>query len=274
VPNTLDLANGRGVTLAVIDSGVDTTHPALQGANIIFYDAVDGGVKDPDQHGTAITGIIAGRGEISGVAPGVRILAMRAFAPEQLGASPSTTSLALARATDRAFTKGARVFNMSFAGPRDPLLLSLIDAGYAKGAVFIAAAGNEGPSAPPAYPAAYDKVLGITATDEDDQLYDMANRGSYVSIAAPGVDILAPVTGNALDLMSGTSFSTAYISGIVALLMERNPALQPADVRRILLEAAHDLGKAGYDEEFGAGLADAYSALQIARPKLQSSISP
>ncbi len=273
VPDTQELVSGRGVTVAVINSGVDTSHPALAGANIVFYDAVDGGIKDPDQHGTAITGIIAGRDEISGVAPAVRILAMRAFAPDRLGAAPSTTSLALARATDQAFTRGARVFNMSFAGPRDPLLLSLIDAGYAKGAVFIAAAGNDGPKAPPAFPAAYDKVIGITATDEDDGLYEMANRGAYVSIAAPGVDILAPVTGKSLDLMSGTSFSTAYITGIVALLRERNPALQPDDIRRILVSAAHDLGKAGYDEDFGAGLADAYGALQMATPKLQSSIS-
>ena len=276
VPDTQDLVSGRGVTVAVIDSGVDTRHPALKDADITFFDAVDGGIKDPDQHGTAITGIIAGRGEISGIAPEARILAMRAFAPQRLGAPPSTSSLALARATDTAFTKGARVFNMSFAGPRDPLLLSLIDAGNAKGAVFVAAAGNAGPSAPPAYPAAYEKVIGITATDEDDGLYAMANRGAYVSVAAPGVDILAPVVGRSLDYMSGTSFAAAHISGIVALLKERNAKLEPEEVRRILLAAAHDLGAVGVDEDFGAGLADAYRALGMAGPALgaQSSINP
>src|SRR5690606_7623626 len=124
VPDTQDLVSGRGVTVAVIDSGVDTGHPALRKANIQFYDAVNGGVKDPDNHGTAITGIIAGKGEVSGIAPGVKVLAIRAFAPERLGAAPVTTSMALARATDVAVARGARVVNMSFAGPRDELLIS------------------------------------------------------------------------------------------------------------------------------------------------------
>lgn len=276
VPATQDMASGEGVTVAVIDSGVDIGHPALKEAAIASFDAVDGGVKTPDPHGTAIAGIIAGRGEISGIAPGAKLIAMRAFAAPKLGAPPATSSLALCRATDQAFTKGARVFNMSFAGPRDPLLLALIDAAHAKGAVFIAAAGNAGPSAPPAYPAAYDKVIGITATDEDDRLYAMANRGAYVSMAAPGVDILVPVLGETLDYMSGTSFAAAHITGIVALLRERNAALAPAEVRRILLQAARDLGKAGIDDDFGAGLADAYRALVMASPgaSVSSSINP
>jgi subtilisin family serine protease len=274
VPDTLELVSGRGVTVAVIDSGVDVEHPALKRANIAFIEASDGAIKDPDQHGTAITGIIAGKGDVNGIAPAAQILAIRAFAPERLGGAPVTTSLALARSTDTAVARGAKVVNMSFAGPRDPLLISLIDAAYDRGVVFIAAAGNQGPSAPPAYPAAYEKVIGITATDEDDGLYDMANRGAYVSVAAPGVDILVPVTGQGLDYMSGTSFAAAHISGIAALLIERNPRLGPDDVREILLEAAHDLGKTGRDEEFGAGLADAYGAVTMASPKLQSSINP
>jgi hypothetical protein len=273
VPDTEGLVSGRGVTVAVIDSGVDTRHPALRGANIVFFDAVDGGVKDPDAHGTAITGIIAGKGDVSGIAPGAKILAIRAFAPEKLGAAPVTTSMALARATDTAVARGARVINMSFAGPRDPLLQSLIEAAYDKDVVFVAAAGNQGPSAPASYPAAYEQVIGITATDENDGLYAMANRGPYVSVAAPGVDILVPVTGEGLDYMSGTSFAAAHISGIAALLMERNPRLGPEDVRSILLNAAHDLGKVGYDEDFGAGLADAYGALIMASPNLQSSVN-
>jgi subtilisin family serine protease len=168
--------------------------------------------------------------------------------------------------------KGARVVNMSFAGPRDDLLISLIDAAYDKGIVFIAAAGNQGPTAPPAYPAAYEKVIGITATDEDDGLYAMANRGNYISVAAPGVDILVPVVGNALDYMSGTSFAAAHISGIAALLMERNPKLGPEDIRQLLLSTAHNLGQAGYNADFGAGLADAYGAVSMAvGPKVQSS---
>jgi subtilisin family serine protease len=272
VPATQDLVSGRGVTVAVIDSGVDLGHPALKRASIKAYDAVDGGVKDPDRHGTAIAGIIAGQGEVNGIAPGVKVLAIRAFAPERIGGAPVTTSMTLARATDTAAAQGARVVNMSFAGPRDELLLSLIDAAHAKGIVFVAAAGNQGPDAPPAWPAAYEKVIGITATDEQDGLYAMANRGDYISVAAPGVDILVPVVGKALDYMSGTSFAAAHISGIAALLMERNPRLGPEDVRALLLEAAHDLGETGRDDDFGAGLADAFGAVSMAAStKVQSS---
>jgi len=273
VPDTQDLASGRGITVAVIDSGVDAEHPVFKRANITVFDAIDGGIKDPDQHGTAIAGIIAGRGDVNGIAPGAKILAVRAFAPERLGAAPSTTSMTLARATDIAFARGARIFNMSFAGPKDPLLLALIDAAHGKGAVFVAAAGNQGPTAPPAYPAAHSKVIAITATDEVDALYAQANRGGYVAIAAPGVDILAPVTGKGLDYLSGTSFAAAHISGIIALLMERNPKLAPDDIHEILVEAAHDLGTVGRDEDFGAGLADAYGALILAGPEMQSSIN-
>jgi subtilisin family serine protease len=265
IPDTLELASGRGVTVAVIDSGVDMKHPALKGADITYFDATDNAVKDPDMHGTAIAGIIAGKGDVQGIAPGVKMLAIRAFASEELGVSPTTTSLAMARAMDIAVARGAKVINMSFAGAEDPLMTSLIEAAHAKGVVCIAAAGNQGPDAPPAYPAANENVIGITATDEKDGLYDMANRGAYVSVAAPGVDILVPVTGEALDYMSGTSFAAAHITGIVALLLERNPKLTPDQVRDILSQAAHDLGKPGQDEEFGAGLADAYGTVTRAR---------
>lgn len=273
VPDTQDLVSGRGVTVAVIDSGVDVDHPVFQRASITVYDAVEGGIKDPDQHGTAIAGIIGGRGDMSGIATGARILAVRAFAPERLGAAPTTTSMTLARATDAAFARGARVFNMSFAGPRDPLLLSLIDTAYEKGAVFVAAAGNQGPKAPPAYPAAHDKVIAITATDELDAIYSYANRGQHVAVAAPGVDILAPVTGKAFDYLSGTSFAAAHISGIVALVMERNPRVTPEEVRQVLTEAAVDLGEKGPDADFGDGLADAYGAVILVSPPFQSSFS-
>ena len=261
VPDAQAIVNGRGMTVAVIDSGVDASHPALKHANLTLIDAVNGGVKGPDAHGTAVTGIIAASGDLVGIAPGAKIIAVRAFAPERLGTPPVTTATTLARAVDLAFSQGARIFNMSFAGRREPLLIDMIDAAYAQGAVFVAAAGNEGPNAPPAYPAAHDKVIAITATDESDALYDQANRGGYVLAAAPGVDILAPVTGQGFDYLSGTSFAAAHVTGIIALLMERNPQLSPESVREALVGSAHDLGPTGKDPEFGAGLTDAYGAL-------------
>ncbi len=266
VPDARALVSGRGMTVAVIDSGVDASHPALKNANLTLLDAVEEGASKavPDKHGTAITGIIAAQGEqVSGIAPGAKVLAVRAFAPEEEGGAPVTTSMRLARAVNAAFEKGARIFNMSFAGPRDPLLIAIIDAAYAEGAIFVAAAGNNGPKAPPAFPAAYEKVIAITATDEGDQLYPHANRGEYVTAAAPGVDILVPVTGEGFDYLSGTSFAAAHVSGIIALIMERNPQMTAEAVREVLTRGAHDLGA----KEFGAGLADAYASLLLVEEK-------
>ena len=258
------MGRGRGVTVAVIDSGVDVNHPSLKNAKLTMYDVATNGIKGPDMHGTAIAGIIAASGDMVGIAPEAKILAVRAFASEKLGMSPETSATTLARAVQTAFDNGARIFNMSFAGRREPLLIEMIDNAYAQGAVFVAAAGNDGPDAPPVFPAAHDKVIAITATDEADEIYDNANRGRYVLAAAPGVNILAPVTGQGFDYLSGTSFAAAHVTGVIALMMERNPRLTAQDVRRILVDAAHDLGEAGQDSNFGAGLTDAYGSLLLA----------
>lgn len=263
VPAAQAIANGRGMTVAVIDSGVDKSHPALKDADLTLLDVVKQGVEGPDMHGTAVTGIIAASGDLTGIAPGARVIAVRAFAPERLGMPAITTTDALMRSVDQAFSLGARIFNMSFAGGRNDFLIELIDAAYEKGAVFVAAAGNEGPGAPPVYPAAHDKVIAITATDESDALYESANRGGYVFAAAPGVDILAPVMDQGFDYLSGTSFAAAHVTGVIALLMERNPQLTAETVRSALVDSAQDLGETGLDTDFGAGLTDAYGALML-----------
>jgi subtilisin family serine protease len=267
VPAAQSLVSGKGAIVAVIDSGVDTGHPSLKGADLTPVDVVREGVKGPDMHGTAITGIIAASGDLTGIAPSAKIIAVRAFAPLHQGMAPVTDATTLAKAIDQAFARGARIFNMSFAGDRQQTVIEMIDAAYAQGAVFVAAAGNEGPSAPPAYPAAHDKVIAITATDQSDAIYDQANRGGYVLAAAPGVDILAPVTGQGFDYLSGTSFAAAHVTGVIALLMERNPSLTAETIRKVLVEAAHDLGPKGQDTEFGAGLTDAYGSLLLVGKK-------
>jgi subtilisin family serine protease len=133
----------------------------------------------------------------------------------------------------------------------------------AKGIVMVAAAGNAGPTAPPAYPAAYPGVIAVTAVDAADRRYMHANRGRYIAIAAPGVDVLAPVDGGQHELLSGTSFATAYVSGIAALLLERDPSLDPAAVARLIAAAADDLGPVGRDDDFGAGRINALEALEL-----------
>jgi len=242
---------------------VDFNHPALRNANMTELSILKQGITEPHEHGTAITGIIAASGDMIGIAPKARIIAVRAFAPEHLGEAPVTTAYALVDAIDKAYMEGARIFNMSFAGAENALFIEMIDDAYERGAVFVAAAGNEGPDAPPAYPAAHNKVIAITATDEADQVFEGANRGGYVLAAAPGVEIFAPVAGNGFDFLSGTSFAAAHVTGIIALLMERNPKLTAENIRNVLVEAAQDLGPDGPDRDYGAGLANAYGALEL-----------
>ena len=162
--------------------------------------------------------------------------------------------------------QGARVINMSFAGPRDPSLERAFAAAVQKGIVLIAAAGNAGAKSPPLYPAADPNVIAVSATDANDRLFKASNRGAHIAVAAPGVDVLLPAPDATYQVTSGTSFSAAYISGIAALMLERNPALTPGDIRQILMTSARDLGPKGRDNSFGAGLADAYQALTAAGP--------
>src|SRR5204862_4394289 len=124
-----------------------------------------------------------------------------------------------------------------------------------------------GPRSPPLFPAADPNVIAVTATDSDDALFANANRGSHIAVAAPGVDILVPAPDGTYQFTTGTSVAAAEVSGVVALLIERNPSLKPADVRRILMRTAKDLGAKGRDPEFGAGLVNAFEAVRAARAK-------
>jgi subtilisin family serine protease len=105
-------------------------------------------------------------------------------------------------------------------------------------------------------------VIAVTATDPDDKLFVHSSRGRHIAIAAPGVDILAPAPSDTYQIMTGTSVAAAQVSGIVALLLEAKPDLTPQAVRKTLLSSARDLGPKGRDDQFGAGLADAYGAVQ------------
>jgi subtilisin family serine protease len=135
---------------------------------------------------------------------------------------------------------------------------------------MVAAAGNAGPKSAPLYPAANPDVIAVSGTDAQDRLFSASNRGGYIAVAAPGVDIFLPAPDDKYQMTSGTSFSAAFVSGIAALVLERNPALRPDDVRAIVMKTARDLGTPGRDDLFGAGEADAYAAVSaaVAAPSL------
>ena len=245
---------------------MDAAHPDLKGAVVRSYDAVGGADTAPDFHGTAVAGIIRGRGIVEGVAPEAEILAVRAFWTRRPGAQPETDTYTLLAAVDWAVRNSAKILNMSFTGSRDAALHEALEAANKKGVVLIAAAGNGGPKAAPAFPAAYPGVIAVTAVDEADRRYKHANRGGYIAVAAPGVDILAPVERGRHSYLSGTSFAAAYVSGIAALLLEQNPGLDAAGLAALLAGGADDLGPAGRDDDFGAGRVNAYSSLKLVGP--------
>ena len=249
--------------IAIIDSGVDVTHPDLGGVTIDTFNALGDVAAETGTHGTAIAGIIAARGVVRGIAPAATLLSVRAFPSDQGRQPQMTTTFVLLKAMEWSIAKGARVVNLSLTGPRDPLMEKAVIAAAQKGVMMVAAAGNNGNKAPPAYPAAYSDVIAVTAIDARDALYARANLGAYIAVAAPGVDVLAPARGKGHGLQSGTSFAAAHVSGILALMLERNPTITADAARRALMELAVDLGVPGRDHAFGAGRTSAAAALRL-----------
>jgi hypothetical protein len=260
LPEAHRVADGKGVRVALIDSAIDLDHPEIAGSVVAQFDVFAAPAKQPGRHGAGMAGAIAGHKQIDGGAPGAQLLAIRAF--DETGDGARAVGLDLLAALDWAVAQKARIVNMSFAGPADPLLAQMLAAAAARKIILIAAAGNDGRAAPPAFPGADPHVIAISAVDEQSRLYDRANRGGYVALAAPGVDVLVAAPGGAYDLTSGTSVACAEISGVAALLLEKAPDLDGPGVRRILRDSALALKDA---PETGAGLADAQAALRRAR---------
>jgi hypothetical protein len=253
------ISDGEDIPVAVIDSQIDDAHPELAGAVAERFDAT-GDPPAPHAHGTGMAGAVAAHGRLTGVAPRARLLAVRAFGSR--AASAGGTTFNVLKGIDWAAGEGARIVNMSFAGPRDPMMAQMIRAADARGIVLIAAVGNAGPKSPPLYPGAYAQVIGVTATDANDRLLAVANRGPQVAVAAPGVEILLPAPGGGFQVTSGTSAASAHVSGVVALLLARNPRLKPADIRRLLTATASRLGEGPRVRDFGAGLVDPLKAVE------------
>jgi len=273
LPEAHMLAHGANVRVAVVDSGIDIRHPELANSIVESFDAL-GSSEGPHVHGTGIAGAIVAHAKLTGSAPAAQILAIRAFGAGANGAQ--SNSYVILKALDYAVSHGARIINMSFAGPKDPLIERGIAAVAARNIVMVAAAGNAGAKSPPLYPAANPSVIAVSATDAQDHLFSASNRGSYITVAAPGVDVFLPAPDDKYQITSGTSFSAAYVSGLAALMLERNPALQPEELRAMLMRTARDLGSPGRDDLFGAGEADAYGAVQaaIATPVASTSAPP
>lgn len=238
-------AQGVGVKVAMIDTGVDLRHPDLSGHVGPARDFVDGSSPEDwtDRHGTAVAGIIAsaaGNGlGIAGVAPRVELMALRACWPETPGsAAARCNSFTLAKALAFAIDRRAQVVNLSLAGPPDPLLERLVAAALERGAIVVAARG-EGPEQ--AFPC---DVPGVLAVRSPGPLRDGEAAGTS-DLAAPGVDVLTTVPGGAFDFVSGSSVAAAHVAGITALLLEKRPGLSPARVAELLAATSWTVAQPG-----------------------------
>ncbi len=252
------ITNGDKVVIAVIDSEIDFKQPNLAGAITDRYDAGCGATA-ADPHGTGMAGAIVSHGQLMGVAPRASIIAICAFGGS---GQPNANTVKIINGLDYAIQHGARIVNMSFAGPRDPALSQALQIAREKGILLIAAAGNAGPKSPPLYPGADPSVMAVTATDEHDRVFNGANQGSYVTVAAPGVNILVPAPDGGIQFTTGTSVATANVSGVAALLIAHKPSLTPEDIRALLVKTAKHLGSRGTNPQYGAGLVDPLKALE------------
>ena len=251
----------RTPLIAVIDTGIDETHPDLAGSVVDRFDAVGDGAWDSGAHGTSIASILAAHGQMTGIVPKAKLLSIRVMASTADGTSEATSE-SLVRGIDWAAKQQADVINMSLAGPQDSFVSAEVSAAIAQGFIIVAAAGNDGPNALPDYPAAVQGVIAVTATDQNDGLYVGANHGSYISVAAPGVDIMSATLGGSYTLVTGTSQATANVSGVIAMMREIRPDLTPAAALALLQHSAKDLGPPGTDDSYGAGRVDAAGALR------------
>ncbi len=261
-------STGAGVTVAVIDSGVDARHPDLAGNVLSGYDAIanKAGVStDPNGHGTHVAGTIAavtGNGVgVSAIAPDARILPVKV-----LGANGSGYMSDTAEGIIWAADHGAGVINMSLGSSSKVTAVSnAISYARSKGVVVVAAAGNErAKGSPTSYPGADEGVIGVGATDSADRIASFSNAGSYVDVSAPGVSIISTyptALGRAYAGMNGTSMAAPHVAAVAALIKAAQPSLTPDQVQAELQNSAVDLGAAGKDNDFGFGRIDASAAL-------------
>jgi thermitase len=259
------------VLVAVLDTGVDATHPELIGHVRSGGDFVDGDADPSDEqgHGTAVSGVIAAATDnkegVAGISWGATILAERVLGPAGSG-SMCTVAAGILDAVDA----GARVLNLSLGGPSGgcPFVLQeALSYAHDHGALAVVSAGNDGAKGNPVdYPAGCDGAFAVAATDQADRRAPFSEYGPQIDISAPGVSVLTTswsVNGtHGYAYASGTSLSAPIVSGAAALLLSRHPDWTVDQVRARLVATARDLGPRGRDDRFGAGRVDIARALR------------
>ncbi|MFN3971366.1 MAG: S8 family serine peptidase [Gemmobacter sp.] len=241
--------------IGMIDTGINTDHSALAGQRLTTYQ-IDLPDRDASgrQHGTAVAAMLVGRtdGRVPGLLPLAELIAVEAF--HNRGGTDIADAFSLARAMEVLIGERVQVINLSFSGPENAVLRRLVETAAMAGIGMVAAAGNGGPGAPPAYPAAWPEVVAVTAVDTNGRAYRQANRGPYVALAAPGVNLWTAASISGGRARSGTSYAAPFVTAALAVERLRMPSVPIAEVVARLIGCARDLGEAGFDETFGHGL--------------------
>jgi hypothetical protein len=238
-----DQAAAQTVPIGMIDGGVAAT-PLIPAR--VTQRGFATGAPAPDPHATAVASLLIGAGKVRGADPGARL-----FAADVYGNTPTGGgALAIARALGWMIENHVRVVTISLVGPKNALLARATALAEAKGLTIVAAVGNDGPAAPPAYPASYPGVLAITGVDARNKVLVEAGHALHLDYAAPGADMLAARPGSGTSSVRGTSFAAPLAAGRLAALMTRDGA----DARRALDREARDLGAEGPDKVYGRGL--------------------
>ncbi|POG46844.1 type VII secretion-associated serine protease mycosin [Streptomyces sp. ZL-24] len=273
---------GAGITVAVLDTGVDGSHPDLVGQVLPGKDLVGFGATRGDSswalHGTAMAGIIAGRGNgpgradgVLGIAPEVKILPVRVILESKDPArakARKTRGTALADGIRWAADNGADVINLSLGDDSesahpDPGEDSAIQYALSKGISVVASAGNGGEKGDRiSYPAAYPGVIAVAAVDEYGTHASFSTRRWYATVSAPGVDIVVANPDGHYYIEWGTSAAAAFVSGAVALVRAAHPGLDPAQIKKLLADTARDAPDGGRDDARGYGMVDPAEAIE------------
>lgn len=256
-PASLDAAPRIGM----IDTGINAAHHALEGQNLTVHQ-VDLAERDAPgrQHGTAIAALLVGRAgdRVPGLLPKAELVAVEAFHRGNLG--DQADAFSVVAALDRLSTEGVQVINLSFSGPENAVLGRIVRRVLHQGVALVAAAGNDGPGAPPAFPAAWPGVIAVTAVDTRMNPYRQASTGAHVSLAAPGVNLWTAASVSGGRLRSGTSYAAPFVTAVLALERFHAPDASLAELIARMHACARDLGAPGFDSVFGHGLVRAPEA--------------
>lgn len=260
-------STGKGVRVAVVDTGANQEHPDLRGRIMQTANFVENGESSfaLDRHGTAVAGVIGARANngvgIFGVAPEAVLMVLKACwyaAPEN--AKALCSSWTLAKAVDFAINNGAQVLNLSLAGPPDRLLRRLIETAVARD-ISVVAAVAEFDAAEPGFPASLDTVIAVMASDSRGQVAAPLWRKDAALVAAPGMEILTTAPPAGYDFLSGSSLAAAQVTGVVALLKQKHPELSPAQIIEILQTTSLAVAGTAETPPFTIGQIDACAAL-------------